>query len=33
MNAVKLKWSFRCKRYPDGIINKFKARLSDRGFK
>ena len=25
MNAIDSTWSFKCKRYPDGLLKKFKA--------
>ena len=31
MNVLKSTWSFKLKRYPDGLIKKFKARFCDRG--
>jgi hypothetical protein len=27
MNVINSTWAFKCKRYPDGLIKKFKARL------
>ena len=31
MNAIKLTWAFKLKRYPDGLIKKFKANFCSRG--
>jgi hypothetical protein len=31
MNVISSTWSFKCKRYPDGLIKKFKARFCARG--
>ena len=31
MNVIKSTWAFKLKRYPDGLIKKFKARLYARG--
>ena len=31
MNDISLKWACKLKRYPDGLIKKFKSRLCDRG--
>ena len=31
MNLIWSTWAFKCKRYPDGLIKKFKARLCARG--
>jgi hypothetical protein len=31
MNVIKSTWAFKCKRYPDGLIKKFKARFCARG--
>ena len=31
MNAIDSTWYFRCKLYPDGLINNFKARFYARG--
>ena len=31
MNVIKSTWVFKLKRYPDGLINKFKALFCDRG--
>ena len=31
MNVLKSTWSFKLKRYPDGLIKKFKARFYARG--
>ena len=31
MNVLPSTWAFRCKRYPDGLIKKFKARFCARG--
>ena len=31
MNVIELVWAFECKRYPDGLIKKFKTRFSVRG--
>jgi len=31
MNIISSTWAFRCKRYPDGRIKKFKARFCARG--
>jgi len=31
MNVIKLTWAFKCKRYPDGLIKKFKAKFCARG--
>jgi hypothetical protein len=30
-NVIKSTWAFKCKRYPDGLIKKFKARFCARG--
>lgn len=30
-NIIWLTWAFKCKRYPDGLIKKFKARFCARG--
>ena len=30
-NAIRLTWAFKCKRFPDGLIEKFKARFCARG--
>ncbi len=27
MNVINSTWAFKCKRYPDGLIKKFKARF------
>jgi hypothetical protein len=27
MNVISFTWAFKCKRYPDGLIKKFKARF------
>ena len=31
MNVIWSTWAFKLKRYPDGLINKFKALFCDRG--
>jgi hypothetical protein len=31
MNVLESTWAFKCKRYPDGLIKKFKARFCARG--
>jgi hypothetical protein len=31
MNVIDFTWAFKCKRYPDGLIKKFKARFCVRG--
>ena len=31
MNVLCSTWAFKCKRYPDGLIKKFKARFCARG--
>ncbi len=31
MNVIRSTWAFKCKRYPDGLIKKFKARFCARG--
>ena len=31
MNGMSYTWAFKCKRYPDGLIKKFKARFCARG--
>jgi hypothetical protein len=31
MNVINSTWAFKCKRYPDGLIKKFKARFCARG--
>ncbi len=31
MNIISSTWAFKCKRYPDGLIKKFKARFCARG--
>jgi hypothetical protein len=31
MNDISSTWAFKCKRYPDGLIKKFKARFGARG--
>jgi hypothetical protein len=31
MNIINSTWAFKCKRYPDGLIKKFKARFCARG--
>ena len=31
MNVISSTWAFKCKRYPDGLIKKFKARFCARG--
>ena len=31
MNVIDSTWAFKCKRYPDGLIKKFKARFCARG--
>ncbi len=31
MNVIDLTWAFKLKRYPDGLIKKFKARFCARG--
>ena len=31
MNVVDSTWAFKCKRYPDGLIKKFKAQFCVRG--
>ena len=31
MNVIESTWAFKCKRYPDGLIKKFKARFCARG--
>ncbi len=31
MNAINSTWAFKCKRYPDGLIKRFKARFCVRG--
>ena len=31
MNAIRSTWAFKLKRYPDGLIKKFKARLCAHG--
>ena len=31
MNIINSTWAFKCKRYPDGLIKKFKARFYARG--
>ena len=31
MNVLSSTWAFKCKRYPDGLIKKFKARFCARG--
>ena len=31
MNFIRLTWAFKLKRYPDGLIKKFKARFCARG--
>ena len=31
MNGLSSKWAFKCKRFPDGLIKKFKARFYNRG--
>ena len=31
MNVLPSTWAFKCKRYPDGLIKKFKARFCARG--
>ena len=33
MNVIDLKWYFKCKRYPDGLIKKFKDQFFARGDK
>jgi len=33
MNVLPSTWAFKCKRYPDGLIKKFKARFCARGDK
>ena len=30
-NVIKSTWAFKCKRYPDGLVKKFKARFCARG--
>ncbi len=30
-NVIHLTWAFKCKRFPDGLIKKFKACFCDRG--
>ncbi len=30
-NVIQLTWAFKCKRFPDGLIKKFKARFCARG--
>ncbi len=30
-NVIRLTWSFKCKRYPDGLVKKFKACFCARG--
>ena len=30
-NGIQLTWAFKCKRFPDGLIKKFKARFCARG--
>ena len=30
MNVIRSTWAFKCKRYPDGLIKKFKARFCAR---
>ncbi len=29
-NVIQLTWAFKCKRFPDGLIKKFKARFCSR---
>jgi hypothetical protein len=31
MNVIRSTWAFKIKRYPDGLIKKFKARFCARG--
>jgi len=31
MNIINSTWAYKCKRYPDGLIKKFKARFCARG--
>ena len=31
LNVIRSTWAFKCKRYPDGLIKKFKARFCARG--
>jgi hypothetical protein len=31
LNVIKSTWAFKCKRFPDGLIKKFKARFCARG--
>ncbi len=31
MNVISSTWAFKCKRYPDGLIKKFKSRFCARG--
>ena len=30
-NVIWLTWAFKCKRYPDGLVKKFKAHFCARG--
>ena len=30
-NFIRSTWAFKCKRYPDGLVKKFKARFCARG--
>ena len=32
INSISYKWYFKCKCYPDGLTNNFKARFGDRGY-
>ena len=31
MNVISSTWAFKCKRFPDGLIKKFKSRFCARG--